>query len=290
MFKTESVVIMEMKDRISNGVKCMDGLPERSDLSPAREYLERAMGIIRKVSDTQMEALEQAAELCAHSIANDGLVHLFGTGHSRILIEEMFPRHGSFPGFHPIVELSLTYHNQVVGANGQRQAMFLEHVEGLGAVILSNFVFQPPDVFMVFSNSGVNEVVVDAALEARKRGMAVIAVVSLEHCLASAPKHSSGKRLPDVADITLDNCTPPGDALVGVDGLEDPVGPGSTIGGAAVVNALKVSIAARLAQLGRPPIVLTSSFFIGAEASAQRFEDCYNDYRRRVQRVFGCAE
>lgn len=268
----------------------MDGLPERSDLSPAQEYLERAMGIIRKVSDTQMEALEQAAELCAHSIANDGLVHLFGTGHSRILIEEMFPRHGSFPGFHPIVELSLTYHNQVVGANGQRQAMFLEHVEGLGAVILSNFVFQPPDVFMVFSNSGVNEVVVDAALEARKRGMAVIAVVSLEHCLASAPKHSSGKRLPDVADITLDNCTPPGDALVGVDGLEDPVGPGSTIGGAAVVNALKVSIAARLAQLGRPPIVLTSSFFIGAEASAQRFEDCYNDYRRRVQRVFGCAE
>jgi uncharacterized phosphosugar-binding protein len=260
------------------------------DRSPAQVYLEQALAIVQHIRDTQMAALEQAAELCAHAIANDGLVHLFGTGHSRILIEEMFPRHGSFPGFHPIVELSLTYHNQVVGANGQRQAMFLEHVEGLGKVILSNFVFQPPDVFMVFSNSGVNEVVVEAALEARRRGLPVIAVVSREHCLASAPKHSSGQRLPDVADITLDNGTPAGDALVRVAGVEDPVGPGSTIGGAAVVNALKVSIAARLAALGHPPLVLTSSYFIGAAASAQRFEDSYNDYRRRVQRVFGCTD
>jgi uncharacterized phosphosugar-binding protein len=235
-----------------------------------------------------MDAISQAAELCAQSIAGGGLVHLFGTGHSRILIEEMYPRHGSFPGFHPIVELSLTYHNQVVGANGQRQAMFLEHVEGLGAVIMRNFVFQAPDAFMIFSNSGVNEVVVEVALEAKKRGMPVIAVVSMEHCLTSQPRHSSGKRLPEIADITLDNCTPAGDALVRVEGLEDPVGPGSTVGGAAVVNALKTAIAERLTQLGQPPLVLTSSYFIGAEASARRFEDSYNDYRARVQRVYGC--
>jgi uncharacterized phosphosugar-binding protein len=206
------------------------------------------------------------------------------------LVEEIYPRHGSFPGFHPIVELSLTYHNQVVGANGQRQAMFLEHVEGLGAVILRNFVFRPPDAFMIFSNSGVNEVVVEAALEAKKRRMPVIAVVSLEHCLASKPRHSSGKRLPEIADITLDNCTPAGDALVRVDGLEDPVGPGSTVGGAALVNALKTAVAERLTRLGRPPLVLTSSYFIGEQASAQRFEDSYNDYRARVQRVYGCEE
>lgn len=257
-------------------------------LDSGLEYLQQAMQILKKIEATQMEPIRQAAELCAQSIANEGLVHLFGTGHSRILIEEMYPRHGSFPGFHPIVELSLTYHNQVVGANGQRQAMFLEHVEGLGAVIMRNFVFQAPDAFMIFSNSGVNEVVVEVALEAKKRRMPVIAVVSMEHCLASQPKHSSGKRLPDIADITLDNCTPAGDALVRIDGLDDPVGPGSTVGGAAVVNALKTAIAERLAQLGRPPLVLTSSFFIGAEASAQRFEDSYNDYRARVQRVYGC--
>jgi uncharacterized phosphosugar-binding protein len=260
-----------------------------TDPTPAGAYLEAAGQILQRIYTTQMGVIQQAAELCARSIANNGLVHLFGTGHSRMMVEEMYPRHGSFPGFHPIVELSLTYHNQVVGANGQRQAMFLEHVEGFGAIIMRNFVFQQPDVFMIFSNSGVNEVVVEVALEAKQRGMPVVAVVSQEHCLASRPRHSSGLRLPDVADLTIDNCSPAGDAMVQVDGLDDPVGPGSAIGGAAVVNALKCAIAAELTRLGQPPLVLTSSYFIGEAASALRFEQSYNDYRARVQRVYGCG-
>lgn len=256
-------------------------------MNVAQSYLDAAQAILLRIRETQMEAISQAADICAHTIAEGGLVHLFGTGHSRMLIEEMYPRHGSFPGFHPIVELSLTYHNQVVGANGQRQAMFLEHVEGLGAVIMRNFVFSAPDCFIIFSHSGVNEVVVEVGLEAKKRGLPLIAVVSVEHCLASPPHHSSGKRLPEIADITLDNCTPPGDALVWLPGLDDPVGPGSTIGGAAIVNCLKVAIAERLIGLGKPPLVLTSSYFIGAEASRQRFEDSYNEYRARLCRVYG---
>ena len=207
-----------------------------------------------------------------------------------MFVEEMYPRHGSFPGFHPIVELSLTYHNQVVGANGQRQAMFLERVEGLGAVILRNFVLTPPDSFIVFSNSGVNEVVVEVALEAKKLGLPVIAVVSVDHCRASKPRHTSGKRVTDIADVVIDNCTPAGDALVRVEGLADPVGPGSTVGGAAATNALKVAIAERLTALGKPPLVLTSSVLIGPEASARRFDDSYDDYRRRIARVYGCRE
>jgi uncharacterized phosphosugar-binding protein len=253
----------------------------------AFKYLDQAQAIIDRIRATQMNAIENAAEICTQSIAGDGLVHLFGTGHSRIFVEEMFPRHGSFPGFHPIVELSLTYHNLVVGSNGQRQAMFLEHVEGFGQVIMRNFVFASPDCFLLFSNSGINEVVVDVALEAKRQNMPVIAVVSVDHCNASAALHSSGKKLTDIADIVIDNCTPAGDALVRVDGLEDPVGPGSTIGAAAVTNALKCLIAEKLTALGKPPIVLTSSFFIGGEASKKRFDDCYDDYRDRVQKVYG---
>jgi uncharacterized phosphosugar-binding protein len=253
----------------------------------AFKYLDQAQAIIDRIRATQMNAIEQAAEICTQAIAGDGLVHLFGTGHSRIFVEEMFPRHGSFPGFHPIVELSLTYHNLVVGSNGQRQAMFLEHVEGFGQVIMRNFVFASPDCFLLFSNSGVNEVVIDVALEAKRQNMPVIAVVSLDHCNATAVLHSSGKKLTDIADIVIDNCTPAGDALVRVDGLEDPVGPGSTIGAAAVTNALKCLIAEKLTALGNPPIVLTSSFFIGGEASKKRFDDCYDDYRDRVQKVYG---
>ncbi len=253
----------------------------------ATDYITQARAILDRIEATQMDAIERAAELCAETIAGDGLVHLFGTGHSRIFIEEMFPRHGSFPGFHPIVELSLTFHNLVVGSNGQRQAMFLEHVEGFGQVILRNFVFSAPDCFLLFSNSGVNEVVVDVALEAKRLTMPVIAVVSVQHCTASPANHSSGKKLTDIADIVIDNCTPAGDALVRVQNLQDPVGPGSTIGAAAVTNALKCSIAEKLTALGKAPIVLTSSYFIGTEASKKRFDDCYDDYRARVQKVYG---
>lgn len=256
-------------------------------MNAAFAYLDAAQAILERIRTTQMAAIAQAAAICTHTIANEGLVHLFGTGHSRMFVEEMFPRHGSFPGFHPIVELSLTYHNQIVGANGQRQAMFLEHVEGLAETILRNFVIRPPDSFIVFSNSGVNEVVVEMALAAKARQLPVIAVVSLDHCLSAAPKHSSGQRLPDIADVTIDNCTPAGDAMVRVAGLTDPIGPGSTVGAATVANALKCLIAEQLTALGKPPIVLTSSHFIGAEASKQQFDDCYDDYRRRVKRVYG---
>ena len=262
-------------------------LDDEKSLRPAFAYLDAARGMLDHIRETQMEALDAAADLCTDTIAARGLVHLFGTGHSRIPVEEMFPRHGSFPGFHPIVELSLTFHNPVVGANGQRQAMYLEHVEGLGERILRNFVLAPPDSFLIFSNSGVNEVVVEVALEAKRRGLPVMAVVSKAHCRASAPRHSSGRRLPDVADVTIDNGSPGGDAMVEVEGLDDPVGPGSTLGAAAVVNALKCLVADRLTRRGAPPVVLTSSFFLGGEASRERFEACYDDYRARIARVYG---
>jgi len=259
-------------------------------MDSALAYLDAVESIIAGIRNTQMENIAAAADICANTIAGGGLVHLFGSGHSRIFVEEMFPRHGSFPGFHPIVELSLTFHNPVVGANGQRQAMFLEHVEGFARAIMRNFVFAEPDSFIIFSNSGVNEVVVDMAFEAAQRGMPLIAVVSMDHCMNARPKHSSGKRLPEIADVTIDNCTPAGDAMVAVPGLGDPVGPGSTIGAAAVTNALKCLVAEKLVALGHPPNVLTSSHFLGEEASLRRFDEVYDDYRTRIRRVYGCRD
>jgi uncharacterized phosphosugar-binding protein len=256
------------------------------DPGPALAYLDAAQAILDRVRATQLEPIGRAAQICADSIAAGGLAHMFGTGHSRIPVEEIFPRHGSFPGFHPIVELSLTNHTQVVGANGQRQAMFLEKLEGFGEVILRNFVFGPHDSLLVFSNGGVNGVVIDVALGAKQRGMPVIAVVSLAHCLASPARHSSGKRLPDIADVTIDNCSPAGDAMVRVEGLAYPVGPGSSIGYATVVNMLKCLVAAELTRRGQPPLVLTSGVLIGGQASAELFDRTYDDYRARVAQVY----
>jgi uncharacterized phosphosugar-binding protein len=244
-----------------------------------------ARGILERVEATQMEAIAQAGEWCAAAISRGGLAHLFGSGHSRMAVEEIFPRYGSFPGFHPIVELSLTYHNAVVGANGQRQAMFIERTEGLGEVILRNFEFGPDDLMLVFSTSGTSAVTMDVALGAKRRGMRVIAVTSLAHARVAKPGHGSGKKLHEVADLTLDNCAVPGDAMVRIPDLEYPVGPGSTVGNTAIVNALKCEVAQRLTQLGQPPLVLTSGVLIGDEASRDLFERTYDDYRARVRRL-----
>jgi uncharacterized phosphosugar-binding protein len=174
-----------------------------------------------------------------------------------------------------------------VGANGQRQAMFIEKMPGLGEEILKNFVFRPWDTFIIFSNSGVNNVVVEVAQGAKARGMNVIGVVSQAHTEASPAKHLSGQKLTDVADLTLDNCTPAGDALVTVEGLAYPVGPGSTVGYALLVNALKSRVAELLTEHGQPPLVLTSSVLIGTEKSGELFEATYDDYRDRMKVVFG---
>ena len=247
-------------------------------------YLDVARELLDRVAEQDAE-LDRAADLCADAIGEGGLVHLFGTGHSRIAVEEMFPRYGSYPGFHPIVELSMTFHTQVVGANGQRQAMFIERVEGLGEVVLRNFDLRPPDAMMVFSASGLGAVPIEVARGARERGLAVIAVTSIAATDAGESTHSTGSRLRDHADVVLDLCTPPADALVALEGLDTPVGPGSTIAAVALANEVKVRTAARLVERGSLPPVLTSASVVGAEESRRLFDAAYAEHARRAARV-----
>ncbi len=248
----------------------------------AAQYLEKAAAILSHIAKTQLDSIARAADWSAASILAGRLVHLFGSGHSRVCVEEMFPRYGSFPGFHPIVELSMTNHHQVVGANGQRQAMFIERAEGLGEVILSNFALDEKDTAMLFSASGAGAVVVEMALGFRRRLIRTIAVTSLAHAGATRSSHSSGQNLHQVCDLTIDTGAPAGDAMVRIPGLETPVAPGSTIAGCAVANAIKSEVARRLTEAGHPPLVLTSSHWIGEERSRRLLEQVYEDYRRRV--------
>ena len=258
-----------------------------SQYDVALEYFNESAQIIQKVRETQLDAIRAAAKLCADSIAKRGLVHLFGNGHSRMAVEEMWPRYGSFPGFHPIVELSMTNHTQVVGANGQRQAMWIERQEGLGHLILRNFIFRNYDTMLIFSTSGSNGVVVDVALGAKERDLKVVAVVALEYAQMLQSGHSSGKRLIDIADIVINNCAVPGDAMVEVPGVDVPVGPGSTIGNTVVVNAIKCLVAGDLAARGQPPLVLAGAWKMGEEASKKRFDAAYDDHRERVKILYG---
>src|SRR4051812_46892146 len=195
-------------------------------MSPSEQYLSKCRELVDAVA-AQGTAICQAADWFAETILAGRMVHVFGSGHSRILVEEMWPRYGSFPGFNPIVELSLTFHNLVVGANGQRQAMFLENVAGLAERILRNFDLAPTDSALVVSSSGCNVVPIEIAEQFRKRGVRVASIVSTAHSEASTSRHPAGKKLQDFSNLVLDTGAPVGDAMVRVPGLETPVAPGS---------------------------------------------------------------
>jgi uncharacterized phosphosugar-binding protein len=253
--------------------------------APVLEWLDAAGAVLDRLADTQADAMEQASQWCAEAIAADGLVHLFGTGHSRIPVEEMFPRYGSYPGFNPIVELSMTFHTQVVGANGQRQAMAIERMPGLAEVILSNFNFGPRDVMFVFSAGGTTAVPVEMARGARARGLRVVAVTSLAQSKTGDPDPVTGSRLADEANLVIDLCTPHADALIAIDGVDTPVGPGSTIAAVAVVNSIKVRTAQLLVERGALPPTITRASVVGAERSRALFDAAYEEHARRIARA-----
>lgn len=253
--------------------------------SPTDDYLKRCGEILATVT-SQREAIQTAADWFSASILANRVVHLFGAGHSRILVEEMWPRYGSFPGFNPIVELSLTFHNSVVGPNGQRQAMFLESQTGLAARILRNFDLSDKDSALVVSSSGANTVPVEVAEIFGARGIKVVAILSRQHSAASTSSHPRGLKLMDCADLVLDTGAPVGDAMVTVPGLETPVAPGSTVGGCMLVNAIKSEVAARLTRAGAPPQVLTAANVVGKERSAELFEGAYDEHARRIAALY----
>ncbi len=253
--------------------------------SPAQRYFDHCLELL-SVARSQQRQVERAAEWFAQSILAGRVVHLFGAGHSRIMVEEMWPRYGSFPGFHPIVELSLTFHNPVVGSNGQRQAMFLENTPGLAERILRNFDISSQDAALVISSSGCNIVPIEMAQQLRQRGVKVVAIVGLQHSAACSSNHPAGTKLTDVADLVLDTGVPVGDAMVALQGLDTPVSPGSTVAGCALVNALKAEVASRLVERGQPPQVLTAAAVAGKERSGELFEAAYDEHARRVSVLF----
>src|SRR4249919_4142118 len=162
-------------------------------------YLNKCREVIEKI-EAQQQNIAKAANWFAESILAGRVVHVFGSGHSRIMVEEMWPRYGSFPGFNPIVELSLTYHNNVVGANGQRQAMYLENVPGFAERILRNFSLSENDTAFIISSSGCNIVPIEMAELFQLKKIKVVALITKQHSAKSTSKRADGKKLSDFAD------------------------------------------------------------------------------------------
>jgi uncharacterized phosphosugar-binding protein len=238
---------------------------------------------LEHVRTSQAAPIERAAEVCARSIANDKLVFTFGTGHGALPALETFPRTGTIVGFRPIVESTMISFHRVWGDMGARQYRFIHAVEGYGKAILRSHQLDRADTMILFSHSGVNAVILDIALGAREAGLSVIGVTSLPHSSASPARHSSGKKLFEVADIVIDTGALLGDASIRIEGLDAPVGATSTSVTIAIAQAIVATTAEKLVQRGvRPMVMVNPNTADRASANAANDRN-YDELWRRLK-------
>jgi len=249
----------------------------------AEQWFAKTEEIHRRIRETQMDNIQAAARAIADSISAGRVVHLFGAGHGSLPVMECYPRIGGFVGYHPMTEHCLSYFTNVVGDSGVPQFLFLERLEGFAQVILQNYRLDPRDCMMLFSQSGINGVVIDMALETKKQGLTLIALTSMDHTMAVQPRHSSGKRLCEIADIVVDTCVPAGDAMVHIKGLREPVGPGSTFGFVTAVNAINCEVAGLLVERGQPPLVNISHNLLPPDEAKVQMDRVWKAYMERVK-------
>lgn len=231
--------------------------------------------MLQQVEETQTEAIQAAGRLLANCLARDGLIHVFGTGHSHLLAEEIFFRAGGLAAVNPIFDSGLMLHESALTSTD------LERLEGYAAIVLSRYTFSPHDIIIIVSNSGRNAGPIEAAMEARRREIPVIAVTALAYSKSSVSRHSSGKRLFELADVVLDNCGMPGDGAVQVDGLSERICPTSTIMGAALLHAvIYEAVSILLAQGIQPGIIRSANL-----DSDQDSRDLLLAFRKRVRHL-----
>ena len=245
------------------------------------QYRERITEVLDRIWTTQAQMIEQVGDVMADCISSGGLVHIFGSGHSVLPVQDMFPRYGAFPGFRPLMDMRLMWTN-VIGSGGAKGLLWLERREGYAALLFENEPIRPGDVMLVFSHGGLNAAGIEVLQESKKRGLTTVAITSLDNYRKREATHSSGKKLPDVADYVIDNCVPAEDALVQVPGWKAPVAAGSTVSTVTIAMAIIAQVAADLAARGKNPPVFVSPNVPGIPPDNNN--RVYEEYERSLRR------
>jgi len=251
----------------------------------AKDWLTNARQVMDRIESTQMENIHRAAEIMADSIQADRWVHTFGCGHATLPVEEMYPRIGGFVGFHPMIELPLSFFTHIVGEMGVHQFVFLERVEGYGKEMMKSYNFDPRDTMWIFSHSGINNVNIDIALEAKRLGMQLVTTGSAEAFRDKQTRHSSGKQIFEIADIVVDTCVPAEDATIPLKNHRDKVGPISTIAFTSVVWMIITTVAKLLVERGERLYIHPSHNVPGDTTARDRLDEALAEYKRRIASV-----
>ena len=245
------------------------------------QYRDRISAILNSIWTTQSDNIERAAALMAYSISKGGLVHLFGSGHSVLPVQDIFPRYGAYPGFRPLMDMRLMWTN-VIGSGGAKGLLWLERREGYAQVIFENEPIRPGDVMLVFSHGGLNAAGIEVALEAKKRGLSVVCVTSMDNYRKREAAHSSGKKLADCADVVIDNCCPAEDSLVKIENWKAPVAASSTAATVTIYMAIVAQVAAELSNRGlNPPVFVSPNV---PDIPKDNNDRVYIEYERSLKR------
>lgn len=247
----------------------------------AGEWLKNTRDVMERIENTQGEAIRSAAEIMADSIEAERWVHTFGCGHATLPVEEMYPRIGGFVGFHPMIELPLTFFTHITGEMGIHQFLFLERTEGYGQQIMKSYDFDARDTMWIFSHSGVNPVNIDVALRAKELGMKLVVAGSAQAFADKQTRHSSGKKVFELADVLIDSCVPAVDATVDLKNHSDKVGPVSTMAFVTVVWMTITTVAEILADRGVKLYIHPSHNVPGDTTAHDRLDEALRMYKKR---------
>ncbi len=251
----------------------------------AKQWLQNSRNVMDRIEETQLENIKKAAEAMADTIQAGRWVHTFGCGHATLPIEEMYPRIGGFVGFHPMIELPLTFFTNIVGGMSVHQFVFLERVEGYGVEIMKGYNFDKRDIMWLFSHTGINNVNIDIALESKKRGMKVIVFGSAKEAEGKQTRHSCGKTIFDLADLVVDTCVPIQDASVPLKNHFDKIGPVSTMAFVTAVWMTVTTVAEILADRGVKLYIHPSHNVPGDTTARERLAEALDEYKRRIAGV-----
>ena len=251
----------------------------------AKEWLKNTREIMSRIEETQMENIRQAAEVMADSIECGRWVHTFGCGHATLPIEEMYPRIGGFVGFHPMIEIPLSFFTHITGEMGVHQFLFLERVQGYGIEIMKGYDFDKRDTMWLFSHSGINNVNIDVALESRKKGMKIVVFGAAAAAKGRQSRHSCGKTIFDLADFVVDTCAPLEDASITLKNHQDKIGPVSTMAFITCVWMTITTAAEILVQRGVKLYIHPSHNVPGDDTARMRLSEALAEYKRRIAGV-----